>query len=416
MTEPVHVFIATTAGLVSIRAIQHRSGQSLASFVTIAGTSKVASITPRYRNFVDKNTSPLPRLFKQDSYHMVIDSDIHQGESWQLACAIAHLLYVDGKLGSGEIASGDAVIIATGEVDAANAKVSLVTHLAQKCLNAQKQISRWQQHHCSITFFVPEQNYRQPLPDIPFYLTPVSNIDELQRMLVDKGVITESTTLQWQHTANRQRGQNRLSKVPAKIINWHQHSSLRLPRVSGKWLKGLAGVALLSGILWGSVAVISDLTKQPSVIMQYQTKIFEQCQPGPDNTLALTRDDAPIIKFEPLPLQQLCRLDVVFKDLEYSPKTLWLVADSYAVVPLTLSTADESNNLWTIPLPSWQEESRRYTLMIFDVPLDASDAQSLRDYLSNLYRQQQPVNLDVLSQWTNYQNLSARFISHSLEK
>lgn len=429
MVEKVHIFIATTQGLVAIRGIQHRQGASLASFVTIAGSSKVAAITTRYRQFVNKNTSPLPGYFEHDSYHMVIERDIHQGESWQLACALAHLLYKHNKLGRGDVSPGDRVIIATGEVDAVSANVSLISHLAQKCLHAQKQIGEWQSQHCRLSFLVPEDNYRQPLPDIGFILTPVARVSAAESILVAQGLIPQSVTIEAKGYYRDSKAAQGSRFVKATFISLLQ----RFPTVSRPPDKPIVNtlsnkaqlnsrstirivllmVALLT--VWAGVEIFKAATQTPSIVYQYDIQTFDTCDDQQQIQSNFAYSD--ITQLESLYLRQLCGMQIGFEHVESPPKTIWLIADSYARVSLRqISSRDDDLSLWDIPLPTWQEESRSYVLMLFDTVLDASDEQSLEDYLSTLHSQEQPIELEALSLWSSKQDLPAQFISQTLKK
>jgi hypothetical protein len=425
MSEPVHVFIASTTGLVSIDAIAHRNGQSLASFVTIAGGSKVSAITPSYRHFVDKNTSPLAAYFQHDSYHMVIASDIHQGESWQFACGLAHLLYANNALGDGQVKPGDRVIIASGEVDASNANIRLVSHLAQKCLQAQKQIMTWQEQRCRIDFLVPEENYRQPLPDVAFELTPISNIADAERLLLEQGLIAapmvaEQNTHLPSNKLNLGLISNKLANTDLfnkrLFLDVIKSASLDLSKYK-KYLKALLSSALLLIVIWLAVNWIINANKSAEIVLSYQQKTLGSCESSTANTLLLSKQDASVISFNAVKLATVCDISIAFKHLEQAPSKVWLVADSYTLIALSATEAEDENvREYSVPIPQWQEESREYFLIAFSSKVDESDKQSLRDYLKSLHQQETSVSLESLIMWTNKQNIAARIIRHHLEK
>ncbi|WP_371195183.1 hypothetical protein [Glaciecola sp. SC05] len=434
MSDAVHVFVATTAGLVAIRGIQHRNGGSLASFVTIAGGSRVAGMTPQYRQFVNRDTSPLPGYFEHDSYHMVIDRDIDQGESWQLACAIAHLLYANSKLGSGQVEAGDTVIIATGEVETGSANVRLISHLAQKCMSAQKHILRWQAKHCQLSFIVPEENYKQPLPDIPFALSPVSSISEVEERLVQQGLIGQNVIID----AVVQNNNTAMMQGALMLKGALQQFGQRIPNISRlpkpalraapfyHWVKnrnvmgGAIGLIALFIVMWFAFSLVNSWLQSPAIVYDYEVKTFDSCNARETQQRLLP--DASVSKLEPLALTEVCSMQVSFEYFEVPPQTLWLVSDSYARMTLPLKDdSQEDYRTWPIPIPSWQEESREYILMVFENTPDASDEDSLDAFLLQLYSKQdpdnpQPLNLGSLQEWASKQSLSVRFISQKLEK
>lgn len=400
----------------------------MASFVTVAGGSKVAAITPRYRQFVNLDTSPLPGYFQQDSYHMVVDTDIHQGESWQLACAIAHLLYNNNRLGNGDVHAGDTVIVASGEVETGSAQVKMVSHLAQKCLHAQKQIAHWQQLHCRLSFFVPEGNYKQPLPDVTFHLSPISSMDEVESALVAQGLLPSNVLVEAGHffgdaksikqPFNLKHSLQRFSKALPKIANAPGLASPVASHVNNKRLLNRIIIALTLLItliaLWWSIQWVREWMQTPAILHKYQVKTFDTCDNRQPFVLAYPY--AKVTKLGALKLDELCAMTITFMHFERPPKTLWLIADSYARLRLNQQPADSDDELvWEIPLPSWQETSREYTLMAFETPLDASDEQSMDAYLLQLYQQKQDVNAELLTAWTDKQGLRAVFILHTLK-
>jgi hypothetical protein len=449
MSEPVHLFIASTTGLVSIPALVHRNGESLASFVSIAGGSKLSAITPDYRHFVDKSVSPLAGYFGHDSYHMVLGTELHQGQSWQLGAALAHILAASNTLGNGKVAPGDKVIIASGEIDAVNADVRLVSHLAQKCLQAQKTIIQWQQQHCRVSFFVPEENYRQPLPDIPFALTPISNIANAEQWLLEQGHITQSglgpvkkapmaISSGLFKAANNAASQTTHQLVNtfgtlisrAKPSNPAQAGDNSLTSMFAAFFKGskdkqrkLAIVCLIVGliaVLWTLKVGVFHANKTQQVRLSYEQKVLDRCDAASNTRLSQQQAPQSLIRFRPLKLSTLCALQVSFEYLEVLPSDVWLVADSYALLPLATTNisdnADDSSIMhFKIPLPQWQETSREYFLLVFKQAADRSDRQSLEAYLQRLHQQQQPISLELLLEWQTKQGLEIDMVRHSLE-
>ncbi|WP_395342757.1 hypothetical protein PN836_001755 [Ningiella sp. W23] len=454
-TKLAHVFIASTAGLVSISAIAQRNGQSLPSLVTIAGGSKVASITASYRQFVAKDTSPLPDYFDDDSYHMVISQDIHHGESWQLACSTAHLLHQQSCLGDANVMQGDTIIIASGTIDAAShfAKgiganfsarrayggVGVVTHLAQKCLRAQAQVRQWQQMHCDVIVLVPEANYRQPLPDIAFPLMPVASMQDVKRCLSDKNIITwaDSDVSLVQESVGSSSNQIKPSTLLLPLAEFGAALASRSrTALETKWtpassangtMKKYARMLVMAFMFLFSIGFISQFlfkeARPPNIALSYSLNgLGEHAQPSnnSDMTMDTITVEPIVINYEPSAIVQLqtlelSKLDDLYIDFQFfekAPQDAYLVTDSYALIKLARIGEDGAS--FRIPIPSWQKADRHYTLMAMQTVMDESDEQSLRHYLETLHEQSLKPDAINLSTWTNKQGYSVKFVEQSL--
>ncbi|MEP3826797.1 MAG: hypothetical protein ABJM47_01810, partial [Lentilitoribacter sp.] len=138
-----HVFIATTQGLVAIQNIAAIDDEDISSVVSINGTSTTANISSSYHNFVKKGVGIIQQTFGACSYRVDISARIDQGNSWQLAMYLGHLAQSKGMLGNGEVASGDNVICATGEVNTTNHQVLAVNKVALKFKLALPELQQW---------------------------------------------------------------------------------------------------------------------------------------------------------------------------------------------------------------------------------------------------------------------------------
>jgi len=407
MLEKVHVFIATTNGLVPISHIKSRVGQTSVSLVTLAGTSKLASIISRYRDFVSQASSPLPGYFSESAYHMVLGADIHQGESWQFGVALAHLLAQHDRLGDGNVVSGDQIIIATGEIDAVTTELKLISHLAQKCLRAQRQILQWQNMHCRVDFMVPADNYRQPLPDIQWALTPIASIAELEQQLIAKGLIPHINTIVQLPTRRRSTASYLHKLHPMRLcsstLNWWQKLSSKDAKINVKLAIGAVLVSLVVVFITNGLIPYEE----PQITLAYEVKTLGQCAETEPVTLQYSA--LPVAQLPELKLRELCKLSV---SLPSSVESVWLIADSYAL--LSLSASEQDVNLWSIPLPTWQQATRQYTLMTFAEVPDESDKQSMLAYLLELHKREEAVSLQALVNWSSQQAISAQFVQHQL--
>jgi hypothetical protein len=382
-------------------------GQTSVSLVTLAGTSKLASIITRYRDFVSQASSPLPGYFPESAYHMVLGADINQGDSWQFAVAIAHLLAQHERLGDGNVGPGEQVIVATGEIDAVTTELKLISHLAQKCLRAQRQILQWQQIHCRIDFMVPADNYRQPLPDIQWALTPIESIAELEHRFIEKGLIPDVNTIT-QLPSHRQTRSFHLSKLhPIQLRSdmrqWWRGLLSKASKISVK----RASSAILVLLMVSSILYVFIPSEKPQITLAYEVKTLGQCAGA--QPVVLQFPSAPVAQLPELKLNGLCDLRL---SLPSSVESVWLIADSYALLPLTASEQDQY--VWSIPLPTWQQATRQYTLMTFTEAPDESDKQSMLAYLLELHKREEAVSLQSLVNWSNQQAVNTQFVQHQL--
>nr|WP_136249657.1 hypothetical protein [Ningiella ruwaisensis] len=447
MLPLVHVFIATTHGLVKIQQIRARTGDALASFVSIANSARVSKITPQFREFVDPQTSPVASYFSKDSHHMIIDKDIQTGESWQLACCIAQRLSLLSRLAESPVQASDSIIIATGQVDHKGARVAMISHLAQKCLQAQSTILSWQKMGCDIRFFVPNENLRQPLPDIRFSLSGVSSLSEVEAYFVERAWLAESEVYMLGSKAFAEKMapprnalalaeiskgiSKAISKAPSmrRLLNQNRNKTIAPKSVilKGTDTKGTSRVmpnkrklafmtlSVLFLLVLMLVGAWFGQNAPPSTHLDYAIDLAGNC----DNTSSLAlvnqhqaSQPAAIQEFQSLNLDNLCELHVRFENLENIPADVVLVSDSYLALPL--EKTDEAT--WEIPLPEFKEANRRYILLVLPETFDAADIQSLNNYLETLYEQGLTVNIEHLANWSTKQSLSVNFIQQELVK
>jgi len=280
------------------------------------------------------------------------------------------------------------VIIATGEIETGSAKVSAISHFAQKCLAAQNDLNQWQEQKCRVHFLVPQENYQQPIPDVTFSLDAVNNIKELESYLMKQGMIS---TVSFGDVAT---GGSK-SQMSGLISNFSPATAISF--IQEKIMGSMLGKALLSAV-------------SNSADNRAANKAFV---------------NKPPLVLSPLPLTKLCSMSIQMQDFSTLPRTIWMISDSYARFSLQSDTAvsSEKNTKgvqgkanWEIPIPTWQKESRYYILMMFDTELDKSDEQSLEAYLKQLHQNKQDISVDSLSAWLYRQSLHAYFVRQDLEK
>jgi pSer/pThr/pTyr-binding forkhead associated (FHA) protein len=157
----LHIFVATTQGLVAIQNITAIDDADISSIVSINGTSTTASISNAYHNFVKNGAGIIQQDFGACSYRINISQRIDQGNSWQLAFYLAHAAHKREILGNGQVNPGDQVICATGEVNTTSRDIHRVEDVNLKQSLANKQIQQWRKMDVKTSFLVPKQNAQE---------------------------------------------------------------------------------------------------------------------------------------------------------------------------------------------------------------------------------------------------------------
>ena len=87
----LHVFVATTQGVVAIQNITPIDDAEINSIVTVNGTSTTANISSAYHGFVKKGAGIVQQDFGGTGYRVNLTERIDSGNSWQLAFYLAHV-------------------------------------------------------------------------------------------------------------------------------------------------------------------------------------------------------------------------------------------------------------------------------------------------------------------------------------
>jgi len=172
----IHVFVATTQGLVAIQNITAIDDADISSIVSINGTSTTANISTAYHNFVKKGAGIIQQDFAACSYRINISKRIDQGNSWQLAFYLAHAAKNENMLGDGQVKSGDQVICATGEINTSNSEIQAISEIALKQQLAAKQIKQWHKKNINVSFLVPYANAQVLDKQLPLNIKLVRNL------------------------------------------------------------------------------------------------------------------------------------------------------------------------------------------------------------------------------------------------
>lgn len=193
----VHVFVATTQGLVAIQNITTIDDADISSIVSINGTSTMANISSAYHNFVKKGAGIIQQDFGACSYRINIAQRIDHGNSWQLAFYLAHAAQSKQLLGNGEVNAGDQVICATGEINTTSREVHRVEEVALKQRLAAKQIQAWRKMNVKTLLLVPNSNAEDINKQLAVSTEFIQNLEQALSLLPLDGV-NESQTLEQQ--------------------------------------------------------------------------------------------------------------------------------------------------------------------------------------------------------------------------
>ncbi len=172
----LHIFVATTQGLVAIQNITAIDDADISSIVSINGTSTTANISSAYHNFVRKGAGIIQQDFGACSYRINISQRIDQGNSWQLAFYLAHAANNENMLGDGQVNVGDQVICATGEINTSSRDIQAISKIILKQQLAAKQIKQWHKQNINVAFLVPYANAQTLDKKLPLNIKLVRNL------------------------------------------------------------------------------------------------------------------------------------------------------------------------------------------------------------------------------------------------
>ncbi|MEM0910987.1 MAG: hypothetical protein AAGJ37_08415 [Pseudomonadota bacterium] len=349
-----HVFIATTQGLIKIQHLSLLLVEA-PSTVVLSNSSKKSKLANDYHDFVQANSGIINRLFSKGAsadrqYRLTLSAEIDHGESWHLAVFIAHLLLAHSRLAEGDVMPGDEIILASGEIDISTLNVRQVSHLAQKCFRASHQISQLFQHSHLSGFFVPGENYRQPLPDIDMVLTPIDHINQLISFFSRIG-IGENSELSHQEDTLAVASNPKGIEILAVQDNRH------IP------LKSLmAAIAII--VLIGWYQLLPDKTAM------IEKRVGLNACIDPDETVHVF-DVEHIIDLPPTFMHGLC-------SLAFSMPEKYKSAFVVSTDDVFLQLGKTKDDTWLLPATRDKSQTRTYLIVFFTSFLDEADIQSLR--------------------------------------
>jgi hypothetical protein len=383
----IHMFIATTQGLVAIQNITPIDDEDISSVVSVNGTSTTANISGSYHNFVKKGVGIIHQMFGACSYRVDISARIDQGNSWQVAMYLAHLAQSKGLLGNGEVSDGDTVICATGEVNTTNHQILAVAEVALKFKLAQPQLDQWALLGAKVHFLLPQANQTDVKENN--YTLLVSNLDQAASAL------PSSTQKQYTQSV---KNKNLVAINPRYII------AGALSILVLVMIFGLNKLTSTDDIILQPVANKTTVSEVEPIKKVQLFAVLKQ-----DKSCAQTSSKHVLLAnktFADLALNQLCEL---YLQTHKSQGQVLLVArDAYTVIPL-----NQSQQGWQVPLPKKRVADRSYFLVQIVQTISEAKIEQLR-----LYREAMPkpnmLTESTLMVWLQTQGVEFSVYSHKL--
>lgn len=444
MSLTIHVFIATSKGLVAIQSITELQDIELQSVITINGSTDLATISSAYHRFVQKSTGVIQSEFGGHSFRANISRNIDQGSSWQLPFYLAHFIQANVtslqlgagvvQLGQGIPKAGDVVLIATGQINTSTGAIEAVNHVPDKCMTASPQIKLWMKKGILVEFFIPANNlytkdtsqgrdYQQTassvhvkttipqiLPAADCAIYPVIDISQLKEhveqllpapMVQDDNPSAQTHKLVFPATRTKQLSDNSSGSDRAAS------NSLTLSKK--------AVILLLTMVPVFFIVIIAMMYWALNTNAGYtDTRFITTMKSG------LYCDGNAVKQASNIAQQYVSRIPAVaFSDAcsltlitaKQIPQ-IWLVADSKTLIELSSIVIGEEFH-WTIPLPKQQNADREYVLVVTSQYLDLADLAACKSYLSRLQQTQKP-SVEILASFFSKINVNPQYISQKL--
>lgn len=418
----LHVFVATTQGLVAIQNIIDIDDVEISSIVSVNGTSTTANISSAYHGFVKKGAGIIEQDFGGSSYRVNLSERIDHGNSWQLAFYLAHIAHEQDLLGDGEVQPADQIICATGEINTTKREVLAVGQVRLKQALAKEQIQQWLQMAVKLTFLLPEANRQDVDPAWPIQPQLISTIDDAVRCMpvlaASKPLTAQSAASSEPQLPFRARLMTRLAKIS------DQNLSLKF-----KLLLGLLFIVLLSGLFQLNIAPTVKPPSGPLDVLSAAatTSVARVISPLDTDQIEITatlaiygdcsdelsqqqvKNNGPV--FVTTKLVNLCQL-MLAAPPEVTTVIL-VAADTHAIVLL-----ERDQNSWQIPLPEIQVVDRHYFLVLLpraNTELERPDYRHLLQHYLQREIKSPLLKVNHLQQWLNKNNWPGTIISHSLD-
>lgn len=302
------------------------------------------------------NSGIVNAIFGVNQYRLTLSEEIDFGESWQLGVLIAHLLFEHSRLAMGEVKQGDEIIIASGEIDISTHKVVQINHLAQKCFRASYQLSQLYPNNHLSCFFVPGENYRQPLPDVSMVLTPIDDVNQIIAFFTQMGIGDQGMSQDAVISPSTQDG--------IEIIALQKH-----PIRMNKPVMSIMAVALTVALI--AVFLITPFQRTA----MYEKRVGLNACIDSD----ITVHEFDVVETTSLPtvfMHGLCSLEF---SVPAKYKSAFVIADDGIFLQLTRT----HHKKWLLPTPQDRNHARRYLIVFTTLTIDGADSQSLLQIAEN---------------------------------
>ena len=386
MPVKVHIYVATTRGLVALQNMTLLEEQGARSLVTIDGSARLAGISSAYDLFVNSPAGLIKQHFGGEAYRINVGNNIDQGESWQLGFYLAHLFHANKQLSQHEITEGEIALCVTGAVSTYNSSVKEISALDKKINAAKGQIMHWMNNGVMVQWIMPEANNVGDTLSLPCSGFGVSTLYDCANKLVSRGILRSipDCVLDQEHEPSPQLEMSLADE--SKELRTHKLESAQISeRAKNKFTPfSLRQKKLYVSAAFLCVIIVSALTLALSE--QYLQKshqsaklILTQSQSGRcdqasyQNTVEL--NNLPVLMLPDLSLPTLCEINF---ELDDKIKSVWLISDSGALIRLA-----KLNQRWQFPLPERKSIDRRFTLVLSERFFDESDYQSLNVFINN---------------------------------
>ena len=465
MSLNVHVFIATSKGLVAIQSITDLQDSALQSVITISGSTDLATISPSYHRFVQKSTGLIQSEFGVASFRANISRNIDVGSSWQLPFYLAHFIQAHATLnstqsaqlqhetvhlGHGSPSPGDVVLIATGQINTSSGQIEAVSHVPEKCITASAQIKLWMKKGILVEFFVPAggaktSDWQQKiiveeaavfehvqvvqhalLPEVDCAIYSV--IDTLQlkehvALLLPSNTAQNSTSLllnteatladpavSLKRASDERTKTNEIAPGLSSTVTLRTLFATKLSVVELRAVSiAITSIIIAAGIVIAATYAILNMN---SVYSQTRfvttTKSGLHCDANAVEQLTNVAQQY-VSRILPARLSHICSMTLI--TAQKIPQ-VWLVADSKTLIELSAITIDNELH-WTVPLPQQQQVDREYILIVTERSLDLADLSAFKSYLSQLERAQKP-SVEILAMFFSQIAVNPQYISHKL--
>lgn len=425
MNQVVHVFIASTKGLVAVQNITDLNDPDLQSVITLNGTSDMANISSAYHRFVQKCTGLIQREFGGTSYRLNLSRNIEQGASWQLGVYLAHHLSDLAKtslavtsenaklasqsvsLGNGIVEQGDIVFCVTGQVNTTDKHVEGVTAVAEKIIAASAQVSQWQKQGVLAEFVYPEANKSQHFPELDCSMHRCSKLSELIEHVNSFLPTVQNERPALPDASNYASHSNKDTKAQSQ----NAANSMLLGRLNHLLRSKIKYVLMPFVLLLLTFTYVQmHESSPPTSKVEYviSKKSGGNCDANAQ-TFRLDVGGQYVTQASPAFLGELCGL---YLHTSESVPQVWMITDTKAVMELRFLEND-NERVWRINLPQYQQANRQFYLIITPERLDLSDLASLTDYLGRVPSSQN-LSVEVLAEFFTTINVNPQYLSHRL--